>query len=65
VAEVVIFLGAGSGEEQDLYRSVCPYINAFASRSDYERWPSSTREGVTPRHVLEAGAMAVDLDIMG
>lgn len=34
-------------EPELAYQSICPYINAFASRTEYDQWASATHEAST------------------
>jgi alkylmercury lyase len=60
--DAVISFGAASGDGHDVYEAVCPYINAFATRADYERWAAGTPEAITVALSLpDAAALAAEL----
>jgi alkylmercury lyase len=64
--DAVISFGAANGDGHDVYEAVCPYINAFATRSDYERWAARTPEAITVALSLpDAAALAADLAAPG
>lgn len=54
--EAVMSFGAAAGIEPrdaegisraDAYAHLCPYVNAFRSRAEYERWAAETTDAVT------------------
>ncbi len=60
--DAVMSFGAALGVGAEIQRCICPYVNAFASQDEYERWKVKTPQAATVALTLsEAFAFARDM----
>ncbi len=58
----VVSFGLRNDEGENVFETLCPYVNAFPSDAEYQRWAQATRQAVTvAMSVAQAWEFARDL----